>query len=180
MEKSLSGLTKSDMNIPPAIQTALRLKESAGQDLLQDTALRTLLSSLDRSIEETRKAMIETGMLKECADCASAGGGFCCVRPVSYNCDSVLLLINLLLAVSLPVHPADPDSCYFLTQRGCSLRARPVICLNYLCRRLKNSIPPEKLIRFQEIAGQEMDNLFRVEEYLKKSSLPVIFFMSIH
>ncbi|MFA5354740.1 MAG: hypothetical protein WC291_10965, partial [Thermodesulfovibrionales bacterium] len=130
--------------------------------------LQALLLSLDSDIENTRQIMGETGIAQECAGCASTGGGICCVRRVSYNCDSIILLINLLLGVSLPVEHEAPDACHFLTQTGCSLRARPVICINYLCRRLKNRIPPEKLLRFQEISGQEMDTLFRVEEFIKK------------
>ncbi len=155
------------MSAALTVQKALRLREEA-RALLRDPALPALLSSLDRAIGETRRVMAETGMTRVCADCSSAGDAGCCVRRVSYDCDSVILLINLLLGVSLPLRSGDRDACHFLTEAGCSLRARPVICINYLCSRLRDSIHREGLLLFQEAAGREMDSLFSTEEHIKR------------
>jgi hypothetical protein len=61
-----------------------------------------------------------------------------------------------------------PHLCPFLTEQGCSLRARPVICVNFICQRLSRNITHENLVRLQEVAGEEIAALFTAEEYVKK------------
>jgi hypothetical protein len=77
-------------------------------------------------------------------------------------------LINLLLEESLPAEPQNPNLCYFLTKEGCILRARHVICVNFLCQRLRENIQHDRLVRLQEIAGEEIHSLFILEECIKK------------
>jgi hypothetical protein len=62
----------------------------------------------------------------------------------------------------------EPTSCYLLGENGCLLRAREVICVNYLCGRINKNIEKEKLIQLQRTAGNELDSLFLLEEYIKK------------
>jgi hypothetical protein len=62
----------------------------------------------------------------------------------------------------------DPTSCYLLGENGCLLRAREVICVNYLCGRIYKNIEKEKLIHLQRTAGNELNSLFLLEEYIKK------------
>jgi hypothetical protein len=148
-----------------------------GQTLLKDDKFQTLLSRLDRNIEATQKEMAAIGVVNECADCAVNGEGSCCGARNTYKYDSILLLINLLLKKSLPSQPENKHMCYFLTRQGCSLRARHVICVNFLCPRLRENIQLKKLIRLQEIAGEELNTLFILEEYIKKkiASSPILF-----
>lgn len=112
--------------------------------------------------------MAAIGLVKECADCAVNGNGTCCGARTGNKCDSILLFINLLLGKSLPDRAQDSHLCYFLTKQGCALRARHVICVNYLCQRLRKTIEHEKLILLQETAGEELHALFILEEYIKK------------
>jgi hypothetical protein len=62
----------------------------------------------------------------------------------------------------------DTNSCYLLGENGCLLRAREVICVNYLCARIYRNIEKEKLIHLQRIAGNELNSLFLLEEHIKK------------
>jgi hypothetical protein len=126
-----------------------------------------MLSELDRNIETTQQEMELTGVVKECADCAVNGNGTCCGVRTGYKCDSILLLINLMLGRSLTFEPQDLHLCHFLTEKGCSLRARHIICVNYVCQRLRRNIPHNTLIKLQATAGNEMDSLFKLEEYTK-------------
>ena len=123
---------------------------------------------LDRHIETTQRAMVNTGIVKECADCAMTGEGTCCGVRTGYKSGSVLLLINLLLGRTLPSVPADANFCHFLVKHGCALRARHVICVNFLCQRLRDVFPHNKLCNVQEIAGREIDTLFVLEESINK------------
>ena len=144
-----------------------------GHSLLRDEKVQTLLGQLDERIEATQKALVAGGIVRECADCAVNGDGTCCGKRTGYKYDSVLLLVNLLLGRSLPVQSQDPDSCYFLTREGCVLRARHVICVNFLCPRLQKNIQQDILVQLQTTAGEELDTLFLIEEHIKKKIGPV-------
>jgi len=155
-------------DVSQQIVLASHLHEEFGHALLQDEGCRKLLHQLNRNIDATKSEMVATGVVKECADCAMNGDGTCCGKQTGYKYDSILLLINLLLRMSLSPKSQDPYLCYFLTREGCSLRARHVICVNYLCKRLRAAIPHDRLVRLQGIAGEEIDLLFILEEYIKK------------
>jgi hypothetical protein len=159
-------LDKSD--ISQTIVLAYHFYTVFGQALLQDEEVRTLLFRLDQNIEATKKEMVAIGVVNDCADCAVNGDGTCCGKRTGYKYDNILLLINLLLGESLPTKPQDLHLCYFLTKEGCVLRARHVICVNYLCKRLRKNIQHSKLVRLQEIAGEELNTLFILEEYIKR------------
>ncbi len=150
------------------ITKAYDLKKKFGDSLLQNKDFRDLLIKLDEKIENTRKKMIEIGVVKECADCAVNGEGTCCSERTAYKCDSIILLINLLLGITFPSCVENPHLCFFLTKHGCLLRARPVICVNYICNRLRNNIPHKQLVHLQNIAGEEITVLFMIEEFIKK------------
>jgi hypothetical protein len=135
---------------------------------MQDCEVYTLLGELDLHIEATQSAMVKAGIVKECADCAVNGEGTCCGVRTGYKYGSVLLLINLLLGGTLPSAPTDIHVCHFLTKQGCALRARHVICVNFVCQRLRDVIPHNLLCNVQAIASGEIDTLFCLEECIKK------------
>jgi hypothetical protein len=168
----MDTIGRSGKTVADRIASALLLQKIFGRSLMEDEKLKSLLSRLDQDIEATQRGMLSTGVMMECADCAVNGEGTCCGKHTGHKCDGVLLLINLLLGRSLPARPYYHDLCYFLTEEGCSLRARHIICVNYVCRRLRKNIPHNILIRLQEIAGPEMDTLFIVEEHIKKKLGP--------
>jgi len=153
------------------ISGAGQLYKEFGNSLLQDQTLINLLALLSGSIEDTRQEMDLIGVINECADCATSVAGTCCGERTGHKCDMLLLLINLLMGRTIPGIHQDGGNCYFLTPQGCSLQARPVICINFLCARLRKNIEHKKVILLQQIAGREMDALFLVEEHLKKTEL---------
>jgi len=154
--------------IADQIGIALDLQKEFGQSLMQDREICTLLDRLDLQVEATQSAMVAAGIVKECGDCTINGKGTCCGVRTGYKYDSVLLLINLLLSRTLPPVPADINLCHFLTKRGCALKARHVICVNFVCQRLRDILPHSTLCNLQDIAGREIDTLFVLEECIKK------------
>ncbi len=150
------------------IDEALRLEKTLSPILEEDERFRSLLESLRQSIKATHIEMRAARMVNECADCAVTGEGTCCTARTHHKYDKLLLLINLLLGTSLPRGAGLPGMCHFLTEHGCILTARHVICVNFLCRRLRENIQHWKLVRVQEVAGEELNTLFIMEEYLKK------------
>jgi hypothetical protein len=157
-------------SIESKIALAYHLQANFGQALLQDKEIRSQLLQFDENIEATWKEIVSIGILRECSDCAVKEGS-CCGKGMENNYDEVLLLINLLLGKTLPSQAYDNNSCYFLGENGCLLRAREVICVNYLCSRIYRNIKKEKLIYLQRIAGQELQTLFMLKEDIKKRFL---------
>ena len=149
------------------IALAYHLQANFGQALLQDKEIRDQLLQLDQNIEATWKEMVSNGVVRECSDCAVKEGS-CCGAGMENSYDEVLLLINLLIGRTLPSQAYDTTSCYLLGENGCLLRAREVICVNYLCQRISRSIQKEKLIHLQKIAGDELNSLFMLEQHIKK------------
>ena len=161
-------MTCNEKTIADQIRTALNLWKFCGQSLMQDRQVFALLKGLDLDIEATQSAMVRAGIVNECSDCAMSGQETCCGVSTGYKCDSILLLINLLLGRNLPSVPADAHLCHFLTKHGCALRARHVICINFVCQRLRDVIPHNLLCSVQKIAGRDIDALFVLEECIKK------------
>jgi hypothetical protein len=82
--------------------------------------------------------------------------------------DTHLLLVNLLLGVSLPEHHLRTDSCYLLTDKGCILKARLVLCIDFLCDKILNALSVEERFSLQKISGEELVAGFRLYDAIKK------------
>ncbi len=154
-------------DIMQIIDKAYELHQLFGQALIQDNELNTLLKRLNQNIMATKNQLILTGVVKECADCAVHGEGTCCSNRTGYKCDSILILLNLLLGNPPVIQTEHSHLCPFLSEQGCSLIARPVICVNFICQRLRKNIPHVSLVLLQNTAGEEIDTLFTIEEHIK-------------
>jgi len=140
-----------------------------GGRLLNDTGVAGLLARLGRCIEASRKEMANARIDRLCAQCERHEGGSCCGAGLEKKMDSWLLLINLLLGVELPERAYDSKSCFFLTPEGCLLKARHVICVNYLCRKIIDQVDPEKITLLREREGEELGTLFLLQESVKRA-----------
>jgi len=136
--------------------------------LMQDEAIVHYLTRLEDAMQVSHKEMGEIGVLGICRDCEKNGGGSCCGAGLENKYDGWLLLINLLLDVRLPKKRHHKESCFFLGETGCLLKARHVICVNYLCKKITDQINPHTLKALREKEGIELDVLFRLNERLKK------------
>lgn len=139
-----------------------------GAKILGDEGLKPLLDRYRAATFETVSCMQQIGVSGVCRHCAVHEGGSCCGKGIEDRFDGVLLLVNLLLGGRLPASRWDPEGCWFLGERGCTIPARHVICINYLCRRIKDQIPSDSLRMLEERIGQEADCAFFLEEALKR------------
>ncbi len=164
--KSLMGEVRSG-SIEEKIDEARALFEVWGVRLRQDVRVRALLERLDEKIRESLRVMRALRVVQTCRRCEEQEGGSCCGVGIENRYDRLLLLINLLLGITLPDRRTYEDSCYFLHAEGCCLKARHVLCVNYLCGKLRSTIGPDDLIALQTIAGQELDTGFALYEAIK-------------
>ena len=158
----------TDISIQEKLSWAHRLYRDHGRALASDRGVSSLLSRYREPIQDTWELMEETGVVAECTVCATEDGGSCCGAGIEDRFDAVLLLVNLLLGAELPGERRDPEGCFFLGDRGCSILARHTICVNYLCKRLQGRLSAEALHRLQAGIGREVDAAFVLEEGIKK------------
>ena len=76
--------------------------------------------------------------------------------------------MNLLLDVSLPERHHRPDSCYLLTDKGCRLKVRLVLCVDFLCPKILGALSKDELVRLQNISGDELLTSFKLYDALKR------------
>lgn len=167
MRKQSEGRT-SPPTIDEKIEQAQGLFETCGDLLRQNPSIRTLLNKLKACIENTKDSMWRFGVVAECKHCEEQEGGSCCGTGIENKYDVELLLVNLLLGTSLQNQQPGQNSCYFLGAKGCKLKARHVLCVNYICGKLQEKLTREELIELQNCAGEELDTLFFLHESIKK------------
>jgi hypothetical protein len=155
-------------SIREKISWARKIYEDEGKRLGRDREAMQLLSALEQAVVNSKKAMNRAGVLDRCRTCDTAKGGSCCGKGIEERYDGYLLLINLALGVDLPEERWDERSCFFLSPCGCCLRARHVICINYLCKEILDHVSPHALRELQAIEGEEIETLFRLKERIKK------------
>lgn len=155
------------MNVEERIRRAEELYRKYGKILLQDDEIRNLLNKLNFAIEKTWDYMQRIGVTEVCRRCALETGS-CCKRWVENEHDEYILLVNLLLGVKLPKERYKEDGCFFVGPNGCRIRAREVICVTFLCDRVKEKIGERKEIELQKIAGEELETCFILQEKIKR------------
>ena len=103
----------------------------------------------------------------ECSRTSPTGG--CCSQAMAGENDAVLLLINLLAGVRVYMHRDDGRECYFLGPGGCTLRYKPLFCLNYLCARIRKTVSGELLGRLETVTGLLLQEQYALEQKLLRT-----------
>ena len=134
---------------------------------LADDRVNELLIKFKKAAELSHISMKEEGVEEQCRGCVEMEGGSCCGKGLEDRYSGVLILINFLLEMKIPSKRYDPKGCFFLSDRGCSLLARHVICINYVCKKITDRIEPEKMARLRDREGVELEHLFFLNERIK-------------
>jgi hypothetical protein len=122
--------------------------------LMASPLLREELDQLRRQAEMLNDQMRTMEMGQRCGRCAARPGGGCCSEAMAANTDSLQLLINLLLGVSVAQQPDSGENCCFLGAQGCLFLVKPIFCLNYHCTHILTNADPENLdILYQRVAA---------------------------
>jgi hypothetical protein len=148
--------------------SASDLWERYGEFFLEDASLTSLLDAYRSSIRAASDVMRGVGVSKICAVCDTDLGGSCCGDGIENKYDSILLLVNHLLGNTPVLRPTDSRSCRFLGAAGCTLTARAVLCVNYLCDQVKRALGHDNLLLLQEATSRELDLQFKVHEELAR------------
>jgi len=157
----------ADSSIEEKISWAARACRKYRDALINDKNIQNLLEKFRKASSDSLQEMIESGLVDLCRECEEEEGGACCGKGIENRYSGTLLLINLLLGIKLPQSAPDSRSCFFLGEKGCSLKARHVICVNYICKKITGRIPGQILNHLREKEGTELDTLFLLNEKIK-------------
>ena len=156
------------LSIEDKIKMARHMYDSWSEQLKREPHIHQLIEKLEGCLENSREAMLELGIVETCKHCDEEEGGSCCGAGLENKFDTFLLLMNLLLGVSLPEGHRRPDSCYLLTDKGCMLKVRLVLCVDFLCPKIMSALSHDKVIRLQNISGDELLTGFKLYDALKR------------
>ena len=157
------------LSIYQKIQKAQGLFEIYGNALLNDPHISALLSEMKVNLKNSYQAMIDFGIVNACKHCDEKEGGSCCAAGMENKLDPILLFTNLLLGITLPDEHTRNDGCFFLSKKGCILKARLFLCVDFLCPNIKNNMTLDDLIKLQTISGEELETSFKLENAIKQS-----------
>lgn len=149
------------------LNNAFMLKEKIEQSIEKDSNFSILINRLKYNVLRSRDFRYSIGLSEICSICGSQGSD-CCGKGIELRYTPELLALNLFFGVNFPLKRRFPDSCYFLSEKGCVLLVRDIFCINFLCERIRNTIPFENLKRLWELEGLETEDIFQATEFLKK------------
>jgi hypothetical protein len=151
-------------NIQDKISWAERRFGEYKNRLLGDPVVARLLERVRAAVSAADEIRAAAGVERMCADCEIREGGSCCGVGLEDKYDARLLLINLLLGVDLPHRREDSYSCWFLSEGGCRLKARHVICVNYICEKIEKGVEAGRMREIREKEGAELAGIFRLHQ----------------
>jgi hypothetical protein len=128
-------------------------------------ALGAQLERLRAAVAATRVEMRRSGMVAFCHGCDVDRGGSCCGSGIEDHYDAVTLLVNRLLGVSMPRTRRALCDCYFLSDQGCTLVARHPVCVNYICRPLRERMADDALAEIRRLEGVQLELTAQAEAH---------------
>ena len=158
----------ADHTVGDRVREARALYREYKGVLLDNPQVSELLNRVAGGVAASREVMLRGGVVAACRWCEEEAGGSCCGAGIENRYGAHLLLMNLLLGAVLPDRRARTESCYFLGESGCLLKARHVLCVNYLCEKLRRDLAPDVLRALEVASGVELETGFLLHEVLKK------------
>lgn len=133
------------------------------QALATDNKLAMALETLRDACAALAAQMASMNLGPLCSRCAARPGGGCCSALMADNTDSLQILINLLLGISVSLRtPADAECC-FLGPTGCPFPAKPIFCLNYNCTHIREYVAPQALGQLERCAAEALSQQTTLE-----------------
>lgn len=160
----------SPLPIQHKIALAYQIFIDQKEVLTRNHRISALIAQLQNDLQLSHSCMLQYGIGSRCAECDStAPQGSCCSRGLEDKYDASLLIANLLLGIDLPRIHVRQESCFFLGYRGCTLRVRNMLCVDYLCPELEKQLGSSTVAEIQTITAGEAKTTFLLCDEIKKS-----------
>ncbi|HIJ77896.1 MAG TPA: hypothetical protein HPP69_01125 [Deltaproteobacteria bacterium] len=152
------------------IAMAGRIYGQIREELALDPNFATEFSKLNQLQAQLVKVMAALQLGKLCAACAGNNGGGCCSAFMAGENDVVQLVLNLAAGIEVAPQHADGVECCFIGARGCILLFKPMFCLNYNCRRIREACFGGPLAELEKSGA----SLLRQQYLLEQQLLPIL------
>jgi len=153
--------------LPRKIYLARLLNDHVGPALRATPNIGQQIALLSDRAGAVSSWMQSVGIPATCTGCAATAiNGGCCSLAMAEESDAVLLLVNLLAGHEVRVQRTEGLECSFLGTAGCSLRFKPMFCLNYLCRQIRQKLAPAELGRLELLSGLLLQSQYQLEQML--------------
>ncbi len=145
---------------------ARRLYREHGPRLAAEVLGAARLARLDALAASLQQRMRDLDLDARCARCGADDGG-CCSERMAGEADAALLLLNLLLGAGFEVHRPATDVCRYLGARGCTLRLKPFICINFVCPWLVEECSEAELAALRRDTGELLQEVVACDEEIR-------------
>ncbi len=158
----MTGTVPIEEKISVACEIAPRIYQLFKRDALLERVEKVKEMAL-----KSKAMMDELGVTRLCTQCALAGDGAgCCSKKIEDWYEVPTIVLNLLLGVSLPTGRRHENSCIFLGENGCTLIVRYHFCVNYLCKKIEQSLGQEALSLMKAQYGSELFAVWELEKVI--------------
>jgi hypothetical protein len=143
---------------------AERLYQKYAAEILGRDDLRSDLELLLKYARLVQCHMTTLGMAKLCVRCAARLEGGCCSFFMTGETDAIQMLMNMLVGVPVRQVKTDGEECSYLEEKGCLFTFKPIFCLNYICKNIRDSVFPEGIRKLEQLTGQLLSQQYEVEK----------------
>ncbi len=152
-------------SIQARLAAAQRLYADLASELAAHEAFTRMLAQAVILEKELAQTMADLDLGALCAVCGAKAEGGCCSSFMAGENDVVQLLINLLAGVGVRILREDAECC-FLGERGCLLLFKPMFCLNYNCRQIRQTAGPARMQGLDQAVGRLLQQQYALEQLL--------------
>lgn len=142
------------------------LHQKYGADFLGQDDLRADLELLQNFAQLVNRHMAKLELGKMCVRCAAGSGGGCCSLFMAGETDAVQMLMNMLVGVPVSQVRDDGRECCYLGEKGCLFTFKPIFCLNYNCKSIRDGVSSENVTELERLTGQLLGKQYEVEKKL--------------
>ena len=152
-------------SIHARLGVAQRLYADLGPELATAEPFSRRLSQAVLCQQDLSRIMADLDLGFLCSVCGARAGGGCCSSFMAGENDVIQLLVNLLAGVCVRILREDGECC-FLGERGCLLLFKPMFCLNYNCRHIRQTAGPAPMHNLDQGVGRLLQQQYGLEQLL--------------
>ncbi|MFN3567803.1 MAG: hypothetical protein ACK4UR_02710, partial [Caldimicrobium sp.] len=130
-----------------------------------------LLREYEASVLRANYFMEIYKSFEECFICSVLENKGCCKAGLENEVTVNIILINFFLEKEIPLEREIGKRCFFVGSRGCKLFARPYLCREFFCNRLKQKFTQEEYKEISQAIAQELTLLYTLCDYIKKEMI---------
>lgn len=137
-----------------------------GSQLMHDSVFQHEFRTLQEYASAVNSQMTGMDLGPLCTHCSSRPNGGCCSLTIAAETDAIQICLNLLTGVDVRYVRDDGNECVFLGKTGCIFIFKPIFCLNYNCRHIRESVTAADLGKLEQLTGRLLTKQYEIEQHI--------------